>query len=196
MSAMDITKLQSILMARGIRVADNDPVFTLVALNEVMLEEMSRKHQLAFRDIDKKVVGELSGIVTQTVNQIARKEAEARVVMADAKKIAWVVGGVLAGLAVFGLGVTYGVIYATWHVPAWIKQGGVFSELTSSLMRAPVGGVGFFVIALTLFLLQRSISDSISENEADEIAMKIFVNLFAAIFAAMGAWLSFLMMFQ
>lgn len=193
---MDITKLQSILMARGIRVSDNDPVFTLVALNEVMLEEMSRKHQLAFRDIDKKVIGELSGIVNQTVNQIARKEAEARVVMADAKKIGWVVGGVLAGLAVFGLGVTYGVIYATWRVPAWIKHGGIFSELTSSLMRAPVGGVGFFVIALTLFLLQRSISDSISENEADEIAMKIFVNLFAAIFAAMGAWLSFLVMFK
>lgn len=183
-------------MARGIRVSDNDPVFTLVALNEVMLEELSRKHQLAFRDIDKKVIAELSCIVNQTVSQIAGKEAEAKVVMADTKKIAWGVGGVLAGLAVFGLGVTYGVIYATWRVPTWIKQGGISSELTSSLMRAPVGGVGFFVIALTLFLMQKSISDSIAKNEADEIAMKFFVNLFAAIFAAMGAWLSFLVMFQ
>lgn len=193
---MDIKKLQSILMAKGIRVADNDPVFTLVALNEVMLDDMSKKHQLAFCDIDKKVIGELSAIVNQTVSQIAGKEAEARMVMADAKKMAWVVGGVLAGLVVFGLGVSYGVIYATWHVPVWIKQGGFYSELTSSFMRAPVGGVGFFVIALTLFLLQGSISDSIAENEADETAMKIIVYLLAAIFAAMGAWLSFLVMFR
>lgn len=42
---MDIKKLQSILISGGIRIADDDPVFTLVALNEAMLADMTRLHQ-------------------------------------------------------------------------------------------------------------------------------------------------------
>ncbi|MDD4977305.1 MAG: hypothetical protein PHI29_01590 [Gallionella sp.] len=44
---MDIKKLQAVLMSRGIRVADDDPVFTLVALNEVALHEIVDAHQRA-----------------------------------------------------------------------------------------------------------------------------------------------------
>jgi hypothetical protein len=44
---MDIKKLQAILTSKGIRVADDDPVFTLVALNEVALHEIVDAHQSA-----------------------------------------------------------------------------------------------------------------------------------------------------
>ncbi len=42
---MDIKKLQAILLSKGIRINDDDPVFTLVALNEAVLEDMIIKYQ-------------------------------------------------------------------------------------------------------------------------------------------------------
>lgn len=51
---MDIKKLQAILMTRGIRVTDDDPIFTLVALNESVLEDMTKKHQQALNSASAK----------------------------------------------------------------------------------------------------------------------------------------------
>lgn len=48
---MDIKKLQATLLARGIRIKDDDPVFVLVALNEIVLEDMTKKYQQALLDI-------------------------------------------------------------------------------------------------------------------------------------------------
>lgn len=192
---MDIKKLQTILQAKGIRVADDDPIFALVAFNEIILDEMSHKHQLAFREIDKKVIGELSAIVNQTVSQIAGKEAEAKTLVATTQKMMWVIGGGLAGLVMFGMGVSYGAIYSSWARPAWIDRHGLLSVLSTSLLNAPVGGVGCIVIALTLIFLQQNIIESVAENEEDSQVMKILVYLSAAVFAAMGFWLSFLVMF-
>jgi hypothetical protein len=42
---MDIKKLQAILLSKGIRINDDDPVFTLVALNEAVLEDMTINYQ-------------------------------------------------------------------------------------------------------------------------------------------------------
>lgn len=192
---MDAKQMQSILLAKGIRIANDDPIFTLLALNEAVLDEVSRKHQMAFKEIDKKVIGELSAIVNQTVNQIAEIEAEARAEIATTKKVMWVIGGGLAGLALFGMGVSYGAIYSSWTRPVWINGGGLFSVLSASLLKAPVGGIGCIAIALTLVFLQGNITDSFAENEADMAATKILVYLSAAVFAAMGFWLSFLVMF-
>lgn len=51
---MDIKKLQAILMAKGIRVTDDDPIFTLVALNESVLEDMTKKFQQALNSASAK----------------------------------------------------------------------------------------------------------------------------------------------
>jgi len=53
-SAMDIQKMQTLLMEKGIRVANDDPIFTLLALNEVVLEDMTKKHQQALNSADAK----------------------------------------------------------------------------------------------------------------------------------------------
>lgn len=198
MRAMDIQKMQSILMARGIRVLDDDPVFLLVALNEVLLEEMTKKHQQTFNDVDEKVVGKLSAIVTQTVSQIAGKEAEARTATAITKKVMWMVGGGLAGIAMFSLGMSYGAVYTTWTTPAWIERGKLLSVLSSALLKTPIGGVGLIVIALTLTFLQKTLTDIIAEDNNEEIKpiMKFFVYVFAAVFAATGLWISFLVVFK
>lgn len=50
-SAMDIKKLQAILMSKGIRITDDDPVFTLVALNEAVLEDITKKYQQVHSDV-------------------------------------------------------------------------------------------------------------------------------------------------
>lgn len=186
--------MQSILMARGIRVSDDDPMFILLALNEAVLEEMTKKHQQTFNDVDKKVVEQLSVIVNQTVSQIAGKEAEARAAIATTQKVMWMIGGGLAGLVMFGLGVSYGAIYSTWTNPLWISRTGLLSVLSSALLKAPVGGVGCIAITLTLVFLQKNVTDLLAGNEADEQVLKILVYLCAAIFAAMGLWLSFLVM--
>lgn len=39
--------MQSLLMGKGIRISDDDPIFTLLVLNEVVLEDMTKKHQQA-----------------------------------------------------------------------------------------------------------------------------------------------------
>lgn len=39
--------MQSLLMEKGIRISDDDPIFTLLVLNEVVLEDMTKKHQQA-----------------------------------------------------------------------------------------------------------------------------------------------------
>lgn len=191
---MDIKKMQAILMARGTRISDDDPLFILLALNEVVLEEMTKKHQQTFNDVNKKVVEKLSAIVNQTVSQIAGKEAEARAAIATTKKAIWMIGGGLAGLAMFGLGVSYGATYSTWTNPLWINRTGLLSVLSSALLKAPVGGVGCIAIALTLVFLQINVTDLMVVNEADEPVLKILVYLFAAAFAAMGLWLNFLVM--
>lgn len=195
---MDIQKLQSILMARGIRVFDDDPVFILVALNEVLLEEMTKKHQQTFNEVDERVVGKLSAIVTQTVSQIAGKEAEARAATAITKMVMWMVGGGLAGIAMFSLGMSYGAVYTTWTTPAWIERGGLSSVLSSALLKTPIGGIGFIVIALTLVFLQKALANIIAEDNNEEIkpVMKSFVYAFAAAFAATGLWISFLVVFK
>lgn len=40
---MNILKLQSILQARGIRIKDNDPVFSILAMNEIVLQDLMEK---------------------------------------------------------------------------------------------------------------------------------------------------------
>lgn len=39
--------MQSLLMEKGIRISDDDPIFTMLVLNEVVLEDMTKKHQQA-----------------------------------------------------------------------------------------------------------------------------------------------------
>ncbi|MHB1489788.1 MAG: hypothetical protein ACYCTH_04750 [Cellulomonas sp.] len=51
---MDIQKMQTLLMEKGIRVANDDPIFTLLALNEVVLEDMTKKHQQALNSAELK----------------------------------------------------------------------------------------------------------------------------------------------
>jgi len=46
--------MQSLLMEKGIRVANDDPIFTLLALNEVVLEDMTKKHQQALNSAELK----------------------------------------------------------------------------------------------------------------------------------------------
>lgn len=41
-------------MSKGIRIADDDPVFILVALNEAVLEDLTKKHQQALNSINVK----------------------------------------------------------------------------------------------------------------------------------------------
>lgn len=38
---MDVAKLQAILRAQGIRIGDDDPLFTMIALNEAILKDMA-----------------------------------------------------------------------------------------------------------------------------------------------------------
>ncbi len=170
------------------------------------MDGLSPDKKSAFENYATELIGDI-GVLNNSVNklkaelpsllqQIAAGANEVARIQTTVKKTAWVVIGALSGLAVFGLGVTYGSIHATWHMPAWINQGSIISELSSSLLRAPVGGVGFFMIGLTLIFLHRSISDSIAKNNEDKIAIKIFVYLAAAAFTATGCWLSFFMMFR
>lgn len=196
MSVMDITKLQSILMARGIRISNDDPIFTLIALNEIVLDDMTNKHIQTFTEVDKRVVENLCAIVNKTVSQIAQSEAEARMVMATTKKAMWIIGGGLAGMGMFGLGVSYGAIYSTWTNPEWINRTGLLSVLTSALLKTPIGGVGLLVLALALIFLEKNITHSVAESDADETVLKIIIYLSATIFSAAGFWLSFLMMFK
>lgn len=193
---MDVKKLQAILMSNGIRVNDDDPVFVLLALNEYVLAEMTKKHQETFKDVDERVVGKLSAIVNQTVSQVAGKEAEAKAATATTQKAMWMIGGGLAGLVMFGLGVSYGALYSTWTNPAWIDRNGLMSVVSSALLKAPTGGVGCIAIALTLFFLQKHLTDLMAENDADELVIRIIVYAIAATFAVMGFWLSFLVMFK
>lgn len=196
MSVMDITKLQSILMARGIRISNDDPIFTLIALNEIVLDDMTNKHIQTFAEVDKRVVENLCAIVNSAVAKIAEKEAEARVVTVTIKKVLWMIGGGLAGMGMFGLGVSYGAIYSTWTNPEWINRTGLLSVLTSALLKTPVGGVGLLVLALTLFFLEKNITHSVAESDADETALKIIIYLSVTIFSAAGFWLCFLVMFK
>jgi hypothetical protein len=41
----DIKKMQSILLAKGIRIADDDPLLTLLAMNEIALEDIREQYQ-------------------------------------------------------------------------------------------------------------------------------------------------------
>lgn len=193
---MDITKLQSILMARGIRISNDDPIFTLIALNEVVLDDMTNKHIQTFTEVDKRVVENLCAIVNSAFTKIAEKEAEARVVTVTIKKVMWMIVGALAGMGMFGLGVSYGAIYSTWTNPEWINRTGLLSVLSSALLKTPVGGVGLLVLALTLIFLEKNITLSIAESDADETVLKIIIYLSATIFSAAGFWLCFLVMFQ
>lgn len=139
---------------------------------------------------------ELAQAVATTAQEVAHHIAEKEVAAATTKKAIWMVGGGLTGLAMFGMGVSYGAIYSAWTNPAWIDRSGLLSVLSSALLKTPTGGVGCIVIALTLLFLQKSLNDLIAKNEADETPMKFLVYFFAAAFAVAGIWLSFLMMFK
>lgn len=52
---MDIKKMQLLLMERGIRVADNDEIFTLLAFNGIMLEESEKKQAQIFSELAGRV---------------------------------------------------------------------------------------------------------------------------------------------
>lgn len=41
---MDIQQMQSLLQAKGIRIANDDPIFTLLALNEIALDDLTKRH--------------------------------------------------------------------------------------------------------------------------------------------------------
>lgn len=42
---MEIQQMQSLLLKQGIRIANDDPIFTLLALNEIVLDEMTERHR-------------------------------------------------------------------------------------------------------------------------------------------------------
>lgn len=193
---LDVKKMRAMLFEKnGMAFDESDPIFSLVLLNEAVLEEMLTKQKQVTDEGGKKIIKELQTIVTTTVTQIAEKEAGARVAMATTKKTIWMIGGGLAGLGIFGMGVSYGAIYSTWTNPAWIDRSGLLSVLSAALLKAPVGGIGCLVIALTLIFIQQNIIESVAENEADSQVINILVYLSAAVFAVMGFWLSFLVMF-
>lgn len=194
---LDVKKLRAMLFEKnGMTFDESDPIFSLVLLNEAVLEQMLTKQKQVTDEGGKKIIKELQTIVTTTVTQIAEKEAEARVVMTTTKKVMWMIGGGLVGMAMFGLGVSYGAVYSTWTNPAWIDRSGLLSVLSSALLKTPIGGVGCIAIALMLVFMQRNITDSFAENEADVPAIKILSYLFTAMFAALGLWLNFLMIFK
>lgn len=188
--------MQSILMTRGIRISDDDPVFTLLALNELVLEEMTAKHQQTFDEIDQRVVENLCVIVNQTVTQIAGKEAETRKVIAATKNAMWLVVGGLTGMFMFAMGISYGSLYSTWRSPEWIDRTGVISTYSTALLKAPAGGIGCIVIALALAFLQKGFTELIAENQYDKSALKIPIYILATTFAAIGLWLNFLVIFK
>lgn len=75
---MDIKKLQAILMSKGIRISDDDPVFTFVALNEAVLEDMTKKHQLALSNIkthpsnqNSQAIGWLTSLTITAITSLA-----------------------------------------------------------------------------------------------------------------------------
>lgn len=169
------------------------------------MNELLPQKKSAFEDYATELIGDI-GVLNHNVKQlkadlpsmlqqIAAGASEVARIQTATKKTGWVVAGLLAGLAIFGMGVSYGAIYSTWSIPAWIDRNGLLSVLSAALLKAPVGGVGCIVIALALILLQRNIIDSLAENEEDTKVTKILVYFFAAVFAATGSWLSFLVMF-
>lgn len=137
----------------------------------------------------KRASSEVISTLSENVGRIAQQVAGNAAV---AKKTTFVLFGLLAGLAMFGFGVSYGAVYSTWSNPLWINRTGLLSVLSSALLKAPTGGVGCILIALNLFFLQKNLTDLMAGNEADEPVLKILVYLFAAVFAGMGLWLNFL----
>lgn len=89
MTVMDIKKLQGILMSKGIRIADNDPIFTLVALNEALLDDMAQKHQQMLNSMR---IPALAESATQS-HCFAKKQASVSTL-----------NGLLLGVLAFGAG--------------------------------------------------------------------------------------------
>jgi len=52
---MDIKRMQLLLMERGIRVADDDEIFTLLAFNGILLEESEKKQAQIFAELAGRV---------------------------------------------------------------------------------------------------------------------------------------------
>lgn len=50
---VNIKKLQSSLLAKGIRIADDDPVFTLLAINEIVIGDELKKQRQAFNHVKR-----------------------------------------------------------------------------------------------------------------------------------------------
>lgn len=76
MSVVDIKKIQAILLAQGIRVARDDPVFLLLALNEAVLNEsLERVGQIEAATCN--VIASLPGVAKSEI-EIASKAAITR----------------------------------------------------------------------------------------------------------------------
>jgi len=119
-SVVDIKKIQAILLAQGIRVARDDPVFLLLALNETVLNEsLERVGQIEAAACD--VIASLPGVakseieiasraaitrLTAEVGQIAQRLAGDAAAAEKSHAISfaakWTAAGVLSCAIVFG----------------------------------------------------------------------------------------------
>ena len=144
---MDIKKLQAILMSKGIRVADDDPVFTLIALNEAALlqiiasirAEVIALPVAADKQMQRAGAETMAGLATE-VAKIAHRIADDSAI-AERHKAFYLAAGLLslASTLFFAVGILLGA-----QIVSWVALGAL------SLLVGLVGG-----ICLTIFLQQK-----------------------------------------
>jgi hypothetical protein len=71
---MDLRKLQLALLSRGIRLKDDDPLFIILELNEMLFDELASKH---LQEFDRHTVAE---IVTQVLTFHSPQQNQSRCV--------------------------------------------------------------------------------------------------------------------
>lgn len=71
--------MQSLLMEKGIRITNDDPIFTLLVLNEVVLEDMTKRHQQTLNSVDAK--SRFMGAVSMPANSTSMTSLQTVVIV-------------------------------------------------------------------------------------------------------------------